>query len=136
MKKRVVAVVAVCMIVAMLCVFAVACDNNGLSAYDLAVQNGFQGTLEEWLESLKGSAGVDGKDGIDGNDGENGKDGTDGRNGIDGQDVSVDELYAKALASGEFSGSFVEFLREYLSLNIQEDTAFSNRALLSTVVIS
>ena len=27
---------------------------DGLSAYDLAVQNGFEGTLEEWLDSLKG----------------------------------------------------------------------------------
>ena len=42
---------------------------NGLSAYELAVQNGFTGTLTEWLNSLKGA---DGKDGI------NGKDGVDG----------------------------------------------------------
>ena len=39
---------------------------NGLSAYELAVQNGFRGTLAQWLESLKGK---DGKDGIDGKDG-------------------------------------------------------------------
>jgi hypothetical protein len=26
---------------------------NGLSAYDIAVANGFVGTVEEWLESLK-----------------------------------------------------------------------------------
>lgn len=29
----------------------------GYSAYDLAVQNGFEGDLDEWLESLKGSKG-------------------------------------------------------------------------------
>ncbi len=29
----------------------------GKSAYDLAVENGYTGTLEEWLESLKGSKG-------------------------------------------------------------------------------
>lgn len=43
---------------------------NGLSAYELAVQNGFTGTLTDWLNSLKGADGkdgVDGKDGIDGN---------------------------------------------------------------------
>lgn len=28
---------------------------RGLSAYEVAVENGFQGTEEEWLESLKGS---------------------------------------------------------------------------------
>ena len=132
MKKKAVAIVAICMIAVMLCVFAVACDNKGLSAYDLAVQNGYQGTLDQWLESLKGADGVDGKDG---KDGENGKDGSDGRNGIDGQDISVDELYAKAKANG-FEGNIVDFLKEYLSLNIDDETAFSNRALLSTVVVS
>ena len=28
--------------------------NDGLSAYQIAVQNGFVGTEKEWLESLKG----------------------------------------------------------------------------------
>lgn len=27
---------------------------QGMSAYDLAVESGFEGTVEEWLESLKG----------------------------------------------------------------------------------
>lgn len=34
---------------------------DGKSAYDIAVEQGFQGTKEEWLESLKGQ---DGRDGI------------------------------------------------------------------------
>jgi hypothetical protein len=34
---------------------------NGASAYEIAVQHGFEGTEEEWLESLKGE---DGKDAI------------------------------------------------------------------------
>ena len=34
---------------------------NGKSAYDLAVENGFVGTVEEWLDSLKGSNGNDGQ---------------------------------------------------------------------------
>lgn len=54
--------------------------SQGKSAYEIAVENGFAGTVEEWLESLKGEKGADGKDGI------NGKDGIDGENGIDGQD--------------------------------------------------
>ena len=33
---------------------------DGKSAYELAVENGYQGTLEEWLESLKGSDGANG----------------------------------------------------------------------------
>ncbi len=37
---------------------------DGLSAYELAQQNGFAGTLAEWLESLKGADGHDGIDGV------------------------------------------------------------------------
>jgi hypothetical protein len=35
----------------------------GKSAYDLAVDNGFEGTEQEWLASLKGPAGQDGTNG-------------------------------------------------------------------------
>lgn len=47
--------------------------DTGKSAYEVAVDNGFEGSESEWLDSLKG------KDGNDGNDGDNG---TNGR-GID-----------------------------------------------------
>ena len=70
---------------------------DGRSAYEIAIENGFVGTVAEWLESLKGRDGKDGlpgKDGKDGADGLPGKDGTngkDGRDGIDGKDgVSPD----------------------------------------------
>ena len=45
---------------------------DGLSAYELAVENGFTGTLAEWLASLKGK---DGENGVDGKNGVNGSDG-------------------------------------------------------------
>ena len=53
------------------CLFGCAEENiivykNGKSAYDIAVEEGFNGTKSEWLASLKG------KDGKDGEDGENG----------------------------------------------------------------
>ena len=38
--------------------------NDGLSAYELAKENGFAGTVSEWLESLKGADGRDGVDGV------------------------------------------------------------------------
>ncbi|MBQ2997508.1 MAG: hypothetical protein IJD62_00755 [Oscillospiraceae bacterium] len=57
---------------------------NGKSAYEIAVEYGFEGTELEWLESLKGADGKDGKDGIDGKDGRDGVDGKDGSNGMDG----------------------------------------------------
>lgn len=33
--------------------------SQGKSAYEIAVENGFEGTVEEWLESLKGKNGTD-----------------------------------------------------------------------------
>lgn len=42
---------------------------DGKSAYDIAVENGFEGTEAEWVESLKGRDGVDGSNGKDGADG-------------------------------------------------------------------
>ena len=42
---------------------------NGKSAYELAVEKGYSGTIEEWLESLNGTDGKDGSDGEDGKDG-------------------------------------------------------------------
>lgn len=55
---------------------------DGKSAYEIAVENGFTGSEKEWLLSL--AFGENGKDGVDGKDGENGKNGQDGENGRDG----------------------------------------------------
>ncbi len=65
---------------------------DGLSAYELAVVGGFQGTEEEWLESLKGDAGDAGEPGVD------------GANGLDG--LSAYEL---AVVAG-FEGTLEEWL--------------------------
>ena len=51
---------------------------NGLSAYEVAQKNGFDGTEEEWLESLKGADGYAPKKGIDYFDGQDGNPGKDG----------------------------------------------------------
>ena len=57
---------------------------DGRSAYEIAKENGFVGTVAEWLESLKGRDGIDGKDGLPGKDGKDGLPGKDGTNGKDG----------------------------------------------------
>lgn len=56
-------------------------DYRGLSAYEIAVQNGFEGSEEEWLASLKGEPGksadtitVNRKRAVDGNISVNGTD--------------------------------------------------------------
>lgn len=43
---------------------------QGKSAYELFVENGFQGTMQEWIESLKGSPGSQGPEGPPGPPGE------------------------------------------------------------------
>lgn len=54
---------------------------DGLSAYELAVLEGYTGTLEEWLESLHGPQGAQG---IQGPQGPQGPQGQQGQQGIQG----------------------------------------------------
>lgn len=56
--------------------------NIGLSAYQVAVKNGFEGTEEEWLESLKGDKGDTGPAGPAGPQGPKGDTGPAGADGI------------------------------------------------------
>lgn len=49
---------------------------DGKSAYQIALDNGFVGTEQQWLASLKG------QDGANGTNGTNGQDGADGQDGI------------------------------------------------------
>ena len=97
MNKKSVKYIVVCMLVVLVCAVLVACDNNsdgkdGLSAYELACRQGFDGTLDEWLASLKGEDGSDGTNGADGKDGE----------------TDVNALYAFAKQNG-FSGTYSDF---------------------------
>lgn len=59
---------------------------DGRSAYQVAVDNGFSGTEQEWLNSLQGDQGPAGRDGIDGKDGAPGRDGINGQDGAPGRD--------------------------------------------------
>lgn len=67
---------------------------GGKSAYDIAVDNGFEGTEQEWLASLKGPQGIQGEtgpqgvqgiQGIQGIQGEKGDKGDKGDQGIQGE---------------------------------------------------
>ena len=62
---------------------------DGKSAYELAVENGFVGTVDEWLDSLKGESGDDGAPGVSGSNGDKGD------TGVGVKDVSV-----KTVANG------------------------------------
>lgn len=79
----------------------------GLSAYQIAVNKGFVGTVEEWLESLKGEKGGQGLQGIRGIDGEQGIQGERGLTGDKGDDGL--SAYEIAVLNG-FAGSALEWL--------------------------
>lgn len=55
-----------------------------VDAYDIAVKNGFDGTEEEWLASLKGEKGDTGAKGDRGEKGETGGQGIQGVQGVPG----------------------------------------------------
>ena len=72
---------------------------DGKSAYELAVDNGFVGSVEQWLASLKGQ---DGSNGTNGSNGQDGKDGEDGK--------SAYELYLDTVEEGETALTLEQWL--------------------------
>lgn len=104
----------------------------GPSAYDLAVTNGFQGTVQDFLDSLKGEDGDDGLPGVDGSHGLSAYEiaqeagftgteaewlaslvGTPGQDGIDGDQgvpgINGRSAYELAVESG-FEGNLEDWL--------------------------
>ena len=61
MKKRIISVLLSVSLLISLCMFS-GCSTGiaGKSAYEIAVDHGFAGTEEEWLESLKASGNTSG----------------------------------------------------------------------------
>ena len=80
----------------------------GKSAYEIAVDNGFVGTEQEWLESLKGN---------------------------DGTSVTIDDLYNKAVENG-YTGTIVDFINEQLDFTVSSSyEVVVSKAIMSTVKI-
>jgi S1-C subfamily serine protease len=109
MKKKWLAAALACMMSVSAFVLAGCAD----SAYDIAVKNGFTGTEKEWLESLKGA------------------------DGDDAPNITIRDVYDAAVADGSFTGTFSEFLKDYLSLTVPENNNVEILAknILSTVSI-
>ncbi len=109
MKKRILTTI----LAGLLALSAVGMAGCAESAYDIAVRNGFAGTEQEWLQSLQGA---DGKD---------------------APAITVRDVYDEAVANGEFSGTFSEFLQSYLTLDVPENNDVETVAknVLSTVSV-
>lgn len=76
---------------------------QGLSAYQVAVQHGFEGTEDEWLISLKGEKGETGPKGDKGDTGEKGATGERGEKGDPGSDASVTKQNVEAVLTGDIT---------------------------------
>ena len=61
MSKKIKTILAIILLVPCLFLFC-SCQQvqDGKSAYEIAVEHGFNGTEEQWLESLRGEDGNDG----------------------------------------------------------------------------
>lgn len=141
---------AIAMIVAIgLC--SLACTQitytNGLSAYEIAVKNGFKGTEKEWLASLsQGQSAYDiaVANGFDGTEKEwlASLQGKNGRNGDDGKDAAITiqdlfEEYKKAYKEEhdgqEYTGTYIDFMKEYFA---QTYESISTETMVADAVLS
>lgn len=95
MKKILMTVAALCAAATLALPLAACSGQSGLSAYDIAVENGFSGTEQEWLDSLKGEDGQDGAKGDKGDPGEKGDKGDKGDTGAAGADGQDGERGSK-----------------------------------------
>ncbi len=80
--KKIISLILICII----CLSLVSCDFlRGKSAYEIAVENGFDGSISEWLESLNGTDGEKGARGEKGSKGDKGETGEKGDTGATGE---------------------------------------------------
>ena len=83
--------------------------------YDLAVEAGFTGTIEEYLESLKGDTGVDGEK---------------------GDSIDLYNVYRQLFELGEIDCDFLTFVEDYLKVDLNTSNEYVvAKSLLSAVKI-
>lgn len=102
-------------------------DLGAVTAYAIAVEDGFKGTRAEWLESLKGKDGRDGADGADGAPGTDGKPGADGTPGADGKTpkLTIGTVTTGTTPSASITGE-VEDLKLNLVLPDRQGTTYTH----------
>jgi hypothetical protein len=88
--------------------------SNGLSAYQVAVANGYTGTEAQWLASLVGTTGVQGIAG------------TNGANGVDGKNILVNTTTEPAGATCANGGVKMEFGLDSNSNGVLDSNEINN----------
>ena len=103
---------------------------DGRSAYEIAIENGFVGTVAEWLESLKGRDGIDGKDGLPGKNGKDGADGLPGKDGVSPDLTNYPDTDAvKALIQAAVQ-PLLQQVHVHKNLNVLDDLTADELSLL------
>ena len=88
-----------------------ACSDE-VSAYEIAVKNGFVGTEQEWLRSLHGA------------------------DGADGEDLDMSDLYETAKNEYGYQGSYLDFCKELgIEAQLNNDTQTIAKNITSVVSI-
>src|SRR5690625_3006669 len=67
---------------------------DGKSDYEIAIEQGYEGDVNEWLESHKGERGEQGVQGPQGEQGPAGQDGTNGADGF-GTEAQYNDIIAR-----------------------------------------
>lgn len=107
--------------------------DNGLSAYELALENGFIGDLTAFLDSLKGETGLQGIQGERGEKGETGATGAKGETGERGEQ-GIQGIQGEQGVKGDMGDSFV-ITKSYTTI-IEMQSDFDNVPENSFVIIS
>ena len=130
--------------IVLLCVniFILNNDKPTLSAYQIAVENGFVGSEQDWINSLKGKSayeiavenGFKGseQDWISSLQGQNGKDGKDAKI------VDTYQLYQTAKDNNEITDpnySYLDFLKDYFSSSPEYSYSTASKNLMSVVSV-
>ena len=122
------------------------CGENGLSAYEIAVKNGFVGSEVEWLASLKGNQGEKGEQGDPGEKGDpgskgdpgaKGEKGDSGVNGVDGQkgdDLTIEQLYNVAVQNG-YDKDIYAFIQEYFTIDTSSKISFTKTLIVAAASV-
>ena len=108
---------------------------EGKTAYQIAVEEGFVGTEQEWLDSLKGEDGQDGPQGPAGADGSDGSDGEDGVGVVGSQVHYQTHVNGRTPPTGTWSSEVLEAEQgEYLW--VRTITEYTDGQSITTYAVS
>ena len=107
-----------------------------LSAYELAVENGFEGTEKEWLASLKGKSAYEiaVENGFVGSE-EEWLESLKGNDGEDAEPIDSFALYQDAVKNAGYTGTYLDFLKENLTISSDTTSVVANNAVASVVSV-